>query len=56
MDFDLKVSLAEETIPRQRSIWNHWTGNGNSGMDAVAPANSIEQRPSQATEEKTLED
>ena len=43
MDFDFKVSLVEETIPSQRNLWNHWIGNGNSGMDAMAQANGIDK-------------
>ena len=34
-DFDFKVSLVEETIPNDSNVWNHWTGNGNSGMDGI---------------------
>ena len=42
-DFDLVVSLVEETIQSNNNVWNHWTGNRNSGMDAVAQANGIEK-------------
>ena len=42
-DFDINESLLEETIPSHSSIWNPWTGNGNSGMDAVAQANVIDE-------------
>ena len=42
-DFDFNESLLEETIPSHSSIWNHWIGNGNSGMDAVAQANVIDE-------------
>ena len=42
-DFDFNESLLEETIPSHSSIWNTWNGNGNSGMDAVAQANVIDE-------------
>ena len=42
-DFDFNESLLEETIPSHSNIWNPWTGNGNSGMDAVAQANDIDE-------------
>ena len=43
-DFDFnEESLLEETIPSHSSIWNPWNGNGNSGMDAVAQANVIDE-------------
>ena len=42
-DFDFEVNLVEETIPSQRNVWNHCTGNGNSGMDAVSQANGIDK-------------
>ena len=42
-NFDFKESLLEETIPSHSSIWNPWNGNGNSGMDAVAQANVIDE-------------
>ena len=42
-DFDFNESLLEETIPTHSSIWNHWIGNGNSGMDAVSQANDIDK-------------
>ena len=42
-DFDFNESLSEEAIPSHSSIWNHWIGNGNSGMDAVAQANVIDE-------------
>ena len=38
-----KVSLVEEIIPSHSNVWNHWNGNGNSGMDAVAQANDIDK-------------
>ena len=38
MKHDFKVSLVEETIVSDSNISNHWTGNGNSGLDAVAQA------------------
>ena len=37
------MSLVEEAIQSNNSVWNPWTGNGNSGMDAVAQANSIDK-------------
>ena len=42
-DFDFNESLLEETIPSHSNIWNPWTGNGNSGMDAVSQANDIDK-------------
>ena len=42
-DFDFKLTLFEETIPVQSNVWNHWIGNGNSGMDAVSQANDIDE-------------
>ena len=42
-DFDFKESLLEETNLSQRNVWNHWIGNGNSGMDAVSQANDIDK-------------
>ena len=42
-DVDSKVSLVEETIPNDSNVWNHWTGNRESGMDAVAQANGIDK-------------
>ena len=42
-DFDFKLSLVEETIPSHSNMWKHWTGNGNSGMDAVSQANDIDK-------------
>ena len=42
-DFDFNESLLEATIPSHSSIWNPWNGNGNSGMDAVAQANVIDE-------------
>ena len=42
-DFDFKVSLVEETIPSNNNVWNPRIGNGNSGMDAVAQANSMDK-------------
>ena len=42
-DFDFKLTLVEETILVQSNVWKHWTGNGNSGMDAVAQANNIDE-------------
>ena len=42
-DFDFKVSLVEETIVSDSNTWNHWTGKGNSGMNAVAQANGFHE-------------
>ena len=42
-DLEFKVSLVEETIVNDCNISNHWTGNGNSGMDVVAQANGIHE-------------
>ena len=42
-DFDFNESLLEETIPSHSNIWDPWIGNGNSGMDAVAQANVIDE-------------
>ena len=42
-DFDFKESLLEETNMSHRNVWNHWIGNGNSGMDAVSQANDIDK-------------
>ena len=42
-NFDFNESLLEETILSHRNVWNHWIGNGNSGMDAVAQANVIDE-------------
>ena len=42
-DFDFNESLLEETNPSHSNIWNPWTGNGNSGMDAVSQANDIDK-------------
>ena len=42
-DFDFKVGLVEETIPSDSTLWNHRTSYGNSGMDAVEQANSIDE-------------
>ena len=42
-DFDFNESLLEEIIPSHSNIWNPWIGNGNSGMDAVAQANDIDE-------------
>ena len=42
-DFDFNESLLEETIPSHSNVWNHWIGNGNSGMDAVSQANDIDK-------------
>ena len=41
-DFDFNVSIVDETLPSNNNVWNPWTGNGNSGMDAVAQANSFD--------------
>ena len=41
-DFDYEVSLGEETIQSNNNVWNTWFGNGNSGMDAMAQANGID--------------
>ena len=40
---DFKVGLVEEIILSHRNVWNHWIGNGNSGMDAVSQANDIDE-------------
>ena len=42
-EIECKVSLVEEIILSQRNVRNHWTGNGNSGMDAVSQANDIDK-------------
>ena len=42
-DFEFNVSLAEEIIPSDSNVWNHWSGYGNSGMDAVAQGNGIDK-------------
>ena len=42
-DFDFNENLLEETNLSHRNVWNHWIGNGNSGMDAVAQANVIDE-------------
>ena len=42
-DFDFKESLLEETNLSHRNVWNHWIGNGTSGMDAVSQANDIDK-------------
>ena len=42
-EIDFKVRLVEETIPSHSNIWNPWTGNGNSGIDAVSQANDIDE-------------
>ena len=42
-DFDFEVSLVEEAIQNNNNLWNTWTGNRNSGMDAVALANFIDK-------------
>ena len=42
-DFDFNESLLDETIPSHSNIWNPWTGNGNSGIDAVSQANDIDK-------------
>ena len=34
-DFDFGVILVEEIIPNDSNVWNHWTGNGNSGRDGT---------------------
>ena len=54
-DFDLKVSLVEETFPNDSNVWNHWTGNGNSGIDAVAHANKIDRTATASDRRKELE-
>ena len=40
-DFDFNESLLEDLS--HRNVWNHWIGNGNSGMDAVSQANDIDK-------------
>ena len=42
-DFDFNESLLEETITSLSNVWNHWIGNGNSGMDAVSQANGTDK-------------
>ena len=42
-NFDFKESLLEETNLSHRNVWNHWIGNGNSGMDAVSQNNDIDK-------------
>ena len=42
-DFQFNVSLVEEAIPSDSTVWNHWTGIGNSGVDAVAQAKGIDE-------------
>ena len=42
-DFDFEINLVEEIILSYRNVWNHWTGNGNSGMDAVSRAKDIDK-------------
>ena len=42
-DFEFNVRLVEEIIPSDSNVWNHWSGNGNSGMDAVAQGNGIDK-------------
>ena len=42
-DFQFNVSLVEEAIPSDSTVWNHWTCIGNSGMDAVAQAKGIDE-------------
>ena len=42
-NFDFKESLLEETNLSHRNVWNHWIGNGNSGMDAVSQANDTDK-------------
>ena len=42
-DLDFKENLVEETIPSDTIEWNHWNGNGNTGMDAVAQAIGIDK-------------
>ena len=43
IDFDFRVLLVEETVPNDNNVWKHWTGNGNSDMDAVAEVNGIDE-------------
>ena len=42
-DFDFNESLLEKTNLSHRNVWNHWIGNGNSGMDTVSQANDIDK-------------
>ena len=42
-NFDFKIELFQETLPNDSTEWSRWTGNGNSGMDAVAQANGIDE-------------
>ena len=54
-DFDFnEESLLEETIPSHSNIWNPWTGNGNSGMDAVSHANDIDKTQLSKSHRKQL--
>ena len=40
-DVILNVKLQDKIIPNDRENCNNWLGNGNSGMDAVAQANTM---------------
>ena len=42
-EIECKVSLIEEFILSHRNVWNHWIGNGNSGLDVVSQANGIDK-------------
>ena len=42
-EFDLRVSIVEEIVLSLRNLWNHWIGNGNSGMDTVSQAKKIDE-------------
>ena len=42
-DFDFKVRLVEEIIPSDGTVRKTLTGNGISGIDAVAQANRIDK-------------
>ena len=53
-DFDFNESLLDETIPSHSNIWNPWTGNGNSGMDAVSHANDIDKTQLSKSHRKQL--
>ena len=41
-DFDFEVSLVEEAIQSNNNVWKLWTGKVNSGINAVAQANGID--------------
>ena len=53
-EFDFNESLLEETNLSHRNVWNHWIGNGNSGMDAVSQANDIDKTQLSKSHRKQL--